>query len=401
MTALAALEKEVAELKRIRVFGETVRTGAERVLANVPPLEREKDAATKVRILLLRSQAALLLPRVSQEAEKDLNAALKLQPGSATTWVELSECLLRRNSFKEACDALDNALRVCPTHTEALCKYSQIQRNRCGESGVTLEQRKAYLEDSVVKARAAVNSNVDDADAWNTLALSLLSKATLEGLTFDGVRKALSAMQQAERKCPEDPDVPFNKAVLESLLGHFGTAAMDYWRAHGLDSDRLKGSRSLAEENAKVLLRVQSRTRASSGIGKRDFKKICTRIEQAQKRYTQSTSAKIVGVVDIVTEPSMQPVTLLVSDETGVFWLLLMHELRSTSFKIGDVIAYPVSTPTEAITHTVTGCPGAETEPIELTLTHAYPNPKSILVNGHPLTPSAHVPLQMSSRLFA
>ncbi|AYU81151.1 Protein of unknown function - conserved [Leishmania donovani] len=401
MAALAALEKEVADLKRVRVFNETVRTGVERVLASLPSPENEKDTSTKARILLLRSQATLLLPRVSREAEKDLNAALKLQPGSTTTWVELSECLLRRNAFKEACDALDNALRVNPAHTEALCKYSQIQRNRCGEEGVTAEQRKAYLEDAVAKARAAVGSNVDDADAWNTLALSLLSKVTLEGMTFDGVRKALAAMQQAERKCPEDPDVPYNKAVLESLLGHFGAAAMDYWKAHALDKDRLKGTRHLSEENAKVLLRAQSRMRTSSGIGKRDFQRIRTRIEQAHKKYTQSTSAKVVGVLDIVTEPTMQPVTLLVSDGKGDFGLLLLHEVRPTCFKIGDVIAYPVTTPVETITHNVVACPGVVEEPLKLTLNHAYPNPKGILVNGQPLPSSAHVPLQMSSRLFA
>lgn len=401
MAALAALEKEVADLKRIRVFNETVRTGVERVLASLPSPEKEKDAATKVRILLLRSQATLLLPRVSREAEKDLNAALKLQPGLAVTWVELSECLLRRNAFKEACDALDSALRVNQAHTEALCKYSQIQRNRCGEEGVTPEQRKAYLDDSVAKARAAVSSNVDDADAWNTLALSLLSKVTLEGMSFDGVRRALAAMQQAERKCPEDPDVPYNKAVLESLLGHFGAAAMDYWKAHRLDNDRLKGTRYLAEENAKVLLRAQSRMKAAAGIGKRDFKKICTRIEQAHKKYGPNASAKVVGVADIITEPTMQPVTLLVTDEKGNFELLLMHEVRPTSFKIGDVIAYPASTSVETITHIVSGCPGVEAEPLELTLAHAYPNPKSILLNGQPLPSSAHVPLQMTSRLFA
>ncbi|KAG5498849.1 hypothetical protein JKF63_03138 [Porcisia hertigi] len=401
MAALASLEKEVADLKRVRVFNEAVRQGVEHVLASLPPPEEEKNTATKVRILLLRSQATLLLPRVSRESEKDLNTVLKLQPGSASTWVDLSECLLRRNAFKEACDALDSALRVDPAHTGALCKYSQIQRNRCGEEGVTTEQRKVYLEDSVAKARAAVTSNVDDADAWNTLALSLLSKVTLEGMSFDGVRRALAAMQQAERKDPEDPDVHYNKAVLESLLGYFGAASMSYWKAFGLDNDRLKGTWHYSGENAKVLLRAQSRMKTASGIGKRDFKKICTRIDQARKKYTQGTFAKIVGVVDIVTEPTMQPVTLLVSDEKANFGFLLMHEVRSTCFKIGDVITYPATTPVETITHNVVGCPGVEAEPLELTLTHAYPNPKGILINGQPLPSSAHVPLQMTSRLFA
>jgi tetratricopeptide (TPR) repeat protein len=401
MTTLDALEKEVAELKKIRVFNDTVRKGAEQVLASVPPPDKEKDPNTKVRILLLRSRAALLLPRVSRQAEKDLNAALKLQPGSADTWVELSECLLRRNAFKEACDALDSGLRVDPQHTEALCKYSQIQRNRCGEAGVTPEQRKAFLDDAVSKSRAAVAVDIDNAEAWNTLALSLLSKATLEGMTFGGARKALSAMLQAEKKAPEDPDVPYNKGVLESLLGHFGTAAMDFWRAYQLDSDRLKGTRQLCEANTKVLLRAQNRMKTVNGIGKREFKKLCTRVEQAHKKYSQNASAKLVGVVDIITEPTMQPVTLLVSDEKGNFGMVLLHEVRSTTFKIGDVLAYAASTPVETVTHSVTAGPAVSEGSVDLTIEHVYPNAKAMLVNGQPLPSSAHVPLQMTSRLFA
>lgn len=401
MTSLDALEKEVADLKNVRVFNDAVRKGAEHVLASLPSPDKEKDTQTKVRILLLRSRAALLLPRVSREAEKDLNAALKLQQGSADTWVELSECLLRRNAFKEACEALDNALRISPHHTEALCKYSQIQRNRCGESGVTPEQRRAYLDEAVTKGRAAVASDIDDADAWNTLALSLLSKATLEGMTFDGARKALAAMQQAEKKAPEDPDVPYNKAVLESLLGHFGVAAMEYWRAYQLDSDRLKGTRHLCEENTKVVQRAVNRIKTVNGIGKKEFKKLCTRVEQAHKKYPQSASAKLVGVVDIITEPTMQPVTLLVTDEKGSFSLVLLHEVRSTTFKIGDVIAYAAATPVETVTHSVTAGPAVGEGPVELTIEHACPNAKAMLVNGQPLPNSAHVPLQMTSRLFA
>lgn len=402
MVSLDALEKEVADLQSIRVFSETVRKGAEHVLASLPSPDTEKDTTTKVRILLLRSRATLLLPRVSRDAEKDLNAALKLQQSSPETWVELSECLLRRNAFKEACDALESALRLNPAHTEALCKYSQIQRNRCGESGVTPEQRKAYLDDAVAKSRAAVASNIDSADAWNTLALSLLSKATLEGMTFDGARKALAAMQQAERKAPEDPDVPYNKAVLESLMGHFGVAAMDYWRAHELDNDRLKGTRRLYEESAGVLLRTLNRMKTVNGIGKKEFKKLCTRVEQAHKKYPATASARLVGVVDIATEPTMQPVTLLVTDEKSRFSFVLLHEVRPTSFKIGDVLAFSAATPVESFTHSVTAGPAVSGEaPLELTIDHVFPNARVMLVNGQPLPSSAHVPLQMTSRLFA
>lgn len=401
MANLDELEQWVTELKKVRVFNDDVNKATKEILAQIPSPEEERNPSAKARLFSLRGRTAMLLPRVSKEAEKDLNAALKLEPGSVDTWVELAECLLRRNAFKEACDALDSALRINPTHTQALCKYSQIQRNRCGSGKVTPEERKKYIDDSAEKARAAVRCAVDNADAWNTLSLSLLGKVMLEGVTFDGVRKALAAMRQAANKASDDPDVLYNMAVLDGLLGHFGEAATHYWLAYELDKDRLRSARRQSEAYMNVLIRTQNRMRVSSAIGKREFKKICTRVETSEKKYSTGTPVNVVGVVDVVTDTSTQPIALLVSNMAGEFSYVLLHGIGSTVFKIGDVVAYPKSAPSNVICHSVKACPALSVDAFEVSLPHVHPDPRGILVNGQPLPPSAFVPLQMSSRLFA
>lgn len=404
--ALDSLEQQLAELMAIKVFNNTVQEGAQHILDTMPSPDTEKDTDLKVRLLLLRCKAKLLMPFVSKDAEKDLHMALKLKQGSAETWVELSECFLRRNAFKEACDALDNALRIEPNNAAALCKYSQVQRNRCGEAGLTSEQKTEFLNDSVAKAREAVQANVDDGDAWHTLSLSLLSAATAEGMTFGGAKKALAAMQQAARKVSDDPDVYFNKAVLESLVGEFGAAVADFARAHELDSKRLKGTKQLCQNNAAVLQRAVVRMKNAVGIGRRDLKKIQTNlanaVAKARKNGSASPSYTYVAVVDIVTEPAMQPQALLAVDEHEAFSFVLLYGVSGGSFKIGDVVSFPTSkTQQTEVCHHIPAAPLVDVDELSLTMKHYYTDANSVLVNERSLPSQSRVPLQLSSRLFA
>lgn len=403
---LEALEEQLVELDSIKVFDDRVRVGVEHILAAMPPPDSEKDTDCKVRLLLLRCKAKLLMPFVSKDAEKDLHMALKLKQDSAETWVVLAECFLRRNAFKEACDALDNALRAEPENTAALCKYSQVQRNRCGEPGLTAEQKSEFLKSAVDKGRAAVKSNVADADAWNTLSLSLLSVATADGMTYDGARKALAAMQQAQCMATADPDVHFNKAILESLTGEFGAAAADFMRAHELDKTRLKGTRRFCEDNAAVLQRAVNRMRNAAGIGRRDFQKtrsnLSSAVAKAKAASNQAASLTHLAVVDIVTEPKMQPQALLAVDEAGAFSLVLLYGVSGGSFKIGDVVSFlPASTKRIEVQHVMPAILELSIEAITLPLTHYYTDANALLVNGRQLPSQSRVPLQLSSRLFA
>lgn len=403
---LESLEERLAELTAVKVFDQRVSEGVQSILNAMPSPDEEKNTDRKVRLLLLRSKAKLLIPLASKEAERDLHMVLKLRQGSADAWIELSECFLRRNAFKEACEALDNALRAEPKSIAALCKYSQVLRNRCGEAGVTHEQKMLYLGDSVARAREAVQSDVDSGDAWNTLSLSLLSVATAEGMTFVGARKALAAMQQAARKVSGDPDIHFNKAVLESLVGEFGAAVADFGCAFNLDSARLKGTKRLCQENAAVLQRTVTRMKNAFGIGRRDIKKTQTNlanaVAKAKSVASPSSNHKYVAVVDIVTEPSMQPQALLALDEQESFSFVLLYGVSGSSFKIADVVSFPMAqTQQMEITHNVPDVPQVDVAALSLTIKHYYTDANQLLVNGRVLPSHSRVPLQLSSRLFA
>lgn len=396
---LGTLEQQLHQLRRVKIFDESVRAGAERIIASLPSPEDVRDPSTKVRILILRCDALLLLPSVSKEAEKDVHAALKLKQASPDMWVSLAECLLRRNAFQEACDALDNALRETPTDVTALCKYSQIQRNRCGESGVTPSQKTAYLEDAVDKARMAVQSNVNDSEAWNALSLSLLSKVTAEGMSSAGARKALSAMQQARNHCDDDPDIFYNKAVLESLCGNFGNAVADFLSANSLDSKRLKGTRNLCSANLGILMRAISRMKNATGIGRGEFKKTLAKLSMSTPPGSSESTS--LAVVDVISESTMQPLVVLTTDSNGDFSFLLFYLVNSTPFKIGSIVTLPAPTMHVEVHHKVPSIPFLESAPLSLNMKHYFGDANSVLVNGSPLPSHCRVPVQVSSRLFA
>ncbi|CCW61506.1 unnamed protein product [Phytomonas sp. EM1] len=404
--SLDALEKELEVLERVKVFDENIKGGSERILQALPSLEEEKHTDTKVRILLLRSRARLLLPCVSKEAERDIQTALKLKQCSINTWLVLSECYLRRNAFKEACDALDNALLMDSSNAEALCRYSQVQRNRCSEKGVTEAQRLVFLSDAVAKSHKAVQANIDNPDAWNSLSLSLLSKAVAGRVSYDAIRKALSAIQQAIKRAQDDPDLHYNKGVLECLSGHFGTAAAEALRANELDGHRLKDAKRLCEQNVDILRKAISCGKILKTMRKRDLKKFLASISATVKRRashkaTTESSWMDVAVVEVLSDSTMQPLAILAVNEGSDLFTILLYELSSSCVKIGDIVSFPATSQHMAISHEVPAIPFLQLDGFSTSMVHYYPFLEATLINEKPIPIKNRVPVQMCSRLFA
>ncbi|CCW68190.1 unnamed protein product [Phytomonas sp. Hart1] len=403
--SLDVFDKELEALEKVKVFDDDVKSGSERILRALPSLDGERDTDTKVRILLLRSRARLLLPCVSKEAERDIQTALKLRQ-CPMTWLDLSECYLRRNAFKEACDALDNALLMDPGNTAVLCRYSQIQRNRCSEKGLTEAQRLIFLSDAVSKSHKAVQTNVEDPDAWNSLSLSLLSKAAAGRIGYDAIRKALAAIQQALKRVQDDPDLHYNKGVLESLLGHFGEAAMEAFRAHELDGHRLKGAKSLCEQNIDLLRKAINRGKILRTMMKRDLKKFLASIsETVKRRATQKVTLESawidMAVVEALSEPTMQPLVILTVNQESDLFTVLLYEVNNSCVKIGDVISFPAASQHMTILHEVSAIPFLQIDEFSTSMVHYYPFLDAVEINGKPISVKNRVPVQMCSRLFA
>lgn len=401
----------VLEAKKIKVYTPEVENEVKYILSHLPPLPEEPELVEdKVRILQIRSNVRLLKPSACSECEEDLNKILKLNKGSFETWVSLGECLLRRNACKEAMEAVNNAIRLDPQYPPALCLYSQILRCRCSsQENLLIDEKKLLLDDAIAKSKACIALNVENGDAWNSLALSLLSRATLEGASRADLRRAFSAIEQAVKQSPEDPDVRFNKGMLESLLGRFDAAAVELVRAHKIDKKGLKGVKSEYEENVGVLRRIVSTIENIQGTGKRDYRTCVKELEFFSSKYGNRNGAvRHFSILNIVSASTMQPVVLLTIDVHQKFVVLLVYQVRSGAFKISDTVTLPIQ-----VLHPEKGKrmmtqrvepypPFDQMEPVEVNLLHFYVDfPQLIQINGQEIPESFRASLQVSARVFA
>ncbi|PWV07174.1 hypothetical protein C3747_104g127 [Trypanosoma cruzi] len=150
-------------------------------------------------------------------------------------------------------------------------------------------------------------------------------------------------MRQAALISPEDPDVRFNKGAIEGLLGHFGNAACDFLAAYEVDQKRLKGTRQMLENHLTVLRRAESQITTSRQTGKRPFASLLAKLPSFPDAVTinailngsvTSPCHVTVGVVDILSENSMEPLVVLAAEKSGEFLLLLFYGLVRGAIKL-------------------------------------------------------------------
>ncbi|ORC90708.1 tetratricopeptide repeat domain 5 [Trypanosoma theileri] len=408
---IGELESKLDELTRIKVFDDDVRSGVDSLLESMPNPDEERDPDRRIRLLVLRCKALTLLPVFSMEAERDCSAALKLRHDRPDLWVLLSECLARRRATREACDALDHALRLDAANVEALCQYSRLLRGLSADPQVPAGERQRHLLEAVARGKAAASAAPGCADGWHSYAIALLSAALADGVDLAGVRRAALAMRQAATLASSDPDVRFNKAAIEGLLGHFGTAACDLLAAHEADPRRLPGTLRLLEDHIAILRRARSRIDSAQQTGKRAFAallaKLPTPAEGATTRnllegQTMPTCRITVGVVDVLSESTMEPMVVLAAEKSGEFVLLLFYGLQRNAIKINDTIitlSFPGSTVLR-VQHDVPAVPLLDSSSFESTYTQVFVDLKTTLVNGSPIPARMLLPPRISSRLF-
>lgn len=401
----------VLQEKKIKVLTPDIEKEMDYILDQLDQLPEDSfPVDDKVRILELRSKVRLLRPSVCKESEDDLYKILKLNKGSVETWVTLGECLLRRNACKEATEALENAIQMDPHHKLGLCLYSQILRCRCASSEkLTIVEKVEFLDKAIKMSKTCVELDVQNGEAWNSLALSLLSRTTLEGASRDGLRKAFAAIEQAVRQSPNDPDVRFNKGVMESLLGRFDTASMELVRAYEIDRKGLKGVKSAYEENVAVLRRIVSTIENTKTVGKADFKNCLRELEFFSRKVGNHNGAiRHFNVVSVVSAPTMQPVVLLTVDVQHHFVVLLIYQVRAGAFKVSDTLTLPiqflqVDKGKRLMTQRVEPyLPFNQEDPVEVNLPHFFVDyPQCLQINGQEIPESFRASLQVSARLFA
>ncbi|CBH11985.1 hypothetical protein, conserved [Trypanosoma brucei gambiense DAL972] len=377
----------------------------------MPNPDKQHSPEEKVRLYVLRCKALLLLPSYSKDSERCCSAALKLRNDRPDLWVLLSECFTQRGATKEACEALDNALRLDSRNEKALSQYSQVLRIRSADSKLPLQESRKYLSEAVLRAKEAVAVSPASASCWHLYGIALLSEALSNGMNVEGAQRSLKALEQASRIEPRDPDVCYNKGAVEGVLGYFGSASCDLLTALEEDPHRLKGARKQLEDYLSIIRRAISMTESMQRTGKKAFTSLVTKLakhvdsmtlREALERETSSLCKVSVGVVDVLSETTMEPMVVLSVDRVGEFCLLLFHGIRRGTFKMRDAVVtltVPKSNPVR-VTHEVPAIPFLDTSAYSCSYVQVIVDVDSTIVNGAPISSQMRVPPQVSTRLF-
>lgn len=413
------LEAQVNQLSLL-VYSDEVKVAVEDILTKVPNPDALSSAEQKIRAYLLRARAKLLFPVFSKEAELDINKALKLNQNAPGTWVALSEAYWRRNALRESREALDSALRIDPKYQPALTQYSRILRSLCGAEDTPAEQKLALLKESEVKAREAVAIDPNNGEAWSALAVVILQQAVANGMDLPLLKKSLASLNQAATKSPTNPDIYYNRGVVHATFGHFGAAIQDFSKAFELDPKGLKGAKANAELNLQVLLKARAKISAGyAGMTERDFKKnisaklpakgkdgdqMFVQLKDVLDKQIDPKSAVqwvAVKVIDLLSNPTDQPLIYLVADKDGSACLLLAYRVMSGAMKIGDTVMIPFP-PSSAATlgHTVSENAAVDTKADSFAIPTTIAEPSTLIVNAAPIPAKFYKMPQLGTRQF-
>lgn len=408
MPSLAELEAEVVNLNLL-VYSPEVKAKVEVILSAIPDPDQQASTDEKVRVLLLRARAKLLLPTFSKEAEVDVNKALRLNQKAPLTWVVLSEAYWRRNALAEARDALESALKIDPKCQPALAQYSRILRSMCSLPDTANEEKLNLLKESENKAREAVSVNPDDGESWSVLGVAIVQQAVARSMDLNLMKKALAALNQAGAKCPQNPDVYYNRGAVHMAFGHFGAAVEDFNKAYTLDPAGLKGARGLTEQNYEILLNARKKSKPFAGLTEKDFKKnVASRLPTKgpsgsqnfvyladvmdkvfppiKKDETPKVEWVAVKVMDILCSPSSQPLVYLVADTVGSTSLLLLYRVNSTAVKINDTVMIPFPPSSAAsLVHQTPDISFLEVKSDSFATPTILADSQTLLVNGNPI----------------
>mmetsp|Transcript_15515 Transcript_15515/g.27410 ORF Transcript_15515/g.27410 Transcript_15515/m.27410 type:complete len:461 (-) Transcript_15515:50-1432(-) len=181
---------------------------ADEIFVLLEELGPSSNPIEKARSAYIRGKAADAFAEYSQEAEEHLQQAVKLNPDHLDSWNTLGHCLWKKKDFLGAKNCYMRALEQS-TNKRSLQELSMVLRQIPGNSEVVLRN----LVESLNRAKAAVELDLNDAKSWYVLGNAHMTRFFKASFSEADMDKALQAYQRSERLGGDtNPDLFFNKA---------------------------------------------------------------------------------------------------------------------------------------------------------------------------------------------
>ncbi|KAL1528059.1 hypothetical protein AB1Y20_009425 [Prymnesium parvum] len=330
---------------------ERMRQAQARALAAVDACEAAAEAeggGAKARLSYLRGKAlaSTAAGRDSEEAERLLADAVKLQPSLNDAWNCLGECYWSRGEHEMARYTFLTALEHGRT-ADTLYHLSMLQR-MIGRPGASTE---TVLQESVQLAKEAVRLDASSARTWCGLGNAHLTLYARASSSAEDLRMAHRAFLQADKARTEaggpdhDADMHVNHGTVCSLLGLFAEAIAHFSQAHALDPTI--GALLKQQQTWAHVARLSELIATKAGLKPKKFSSLVDELPAASlplsKLQLGQNPGKAPHVVVIYVMPQDKArchPCVVVSDREGQCVALLVFPSRGATLQlqVGDAI---------------------------------------------------------------
>nr|XP_022337699.1 tetratricopeptide repeat protein 5-like isoform X2 [Crassostrea virginica] len=196
-------------------------------------LENHKDSIKdKAVFYMLQGKTLNVLPSHSPEAEETLSKAVKLDPKLVEAWNQLGENYWKKGNVPLAKNCFTGALNHSKNKI-SLRNLSMVLR----QIGGNPSERAKLVEESVDKAKEAVQMDIQDGTSWLILGNAYMSLFFAVGQASQALDQSMKAYAQAEKDpvARDNPDLHFNRAVAYKYEENYPQALAGFSRASQLD----------------------------------------------------------------------------------------------------------------------------------------------------------------------
>ncbi|WAR11624.1 TTC5-like protein [Mya arenaria] len=196
-------------------------------------VEAAKDKITnKAEYNMLLGRILNVMPDYDEKAYEYLSKAVKLDPKLVDAWNQLGELYWKKGDISNARNCFTGAL----THSKnklSLRSLSMVLR----QVNVTPAEKIALIEESVEKAKEAVQMDISDGESWLILGNAYFSLFFSKGQNPKILTQAMSAYKQAEKDvvAKNNPDLHFNRSSVYKFEENYQAALEGYAHAALLD----------------------------------------------------------------------------------------------------------------------------------------------------------------------
>ncbi|XP_043212011.1 tetratricopeptide repeat protein 5-like [Amphibalanus amphitrite] len=190
---------------------EDVQSKLDEIIKFADEIKETAEKADRVRYLYLLGRARNVQPDHSSQAEELLSRATKLDHRHTAAWNELGACLWKREDAVAAGNCFTRALES-GKNPVSLRQLSMVQRQTAPRDPL---QRSKQVEESLLKAKEAVELDLQDGVSWQILGNAYLSAFFAIKPDPKLLKQCLVAYQRAERDpaARSSPELHYNRAV--------------------------------------------------------------------------------------------------------------------------------------------------------------------------------------------